>query len=100
MLHSDYVFAKKNGKPYSRKVFSIMFSNVCKKVGLDYTFHSLRHTFASNLVIEGVDLYTVAKLLGHRSINLVQRYAHLNVDHLRKAVTNSPQGKVSSIIKQ
>ena len=93
MLRSDYVFPKANGTPYSGTWISVIFSKVSEEAGLKYTFHDLRHTFASYKVIEGVDLYTVAKLLGHRSINMVQRYAHLNVEHLRKAVTNSPQAK-------
>lgn len=41
------------------------------------SFHTLRHTFASYAVMSGIDLLTVSKLLGHRSIKMVQRYAHL-----------------------
>jgi integrase len=51
----------------------------------DVTFHTLRHTFASHAVMAGVDLYTVAKLLGHRKIDMVQRYAHLAPAHLQGA---------------
>ncbi len=41
------------------------------------TFHNLRHTYASWLVIAGVDLYRVKKLLGHKSIESTMRYSHL-----------------------
>src|SRR5262249_48152072 len=41
------------------------------------TFHTLRHTFASRLVMGGVDLLTVQKLGGWGSLSMVQRYAHL-----------------------
>ena len=100
MLRSDYVFPKPDGTNYRRKHVSEVFMSTCKGIGLKYCFHDLRHTFASYKVIEGVDLYIVAKLLGHRNINMVQRYAHLNVEHLRKAVTNSPQVQTSYHIKQ
>jgi site-specific recombinase XerD len=51
-----------------------------------YTWHCNRHTFASRLVMAGVDLRTVQALGGWRSLAMVQRYAHLSEDHLRAAV--------------
>jgi integrase len=49
-------------------------------------FHTLRHTYASWLVTEGVDLYTVKEMLGHKDLTMTQRYAHLAPDTLRGAV--------------
>jgi site-specific recombinase XerD len=49
-------------------------------------FHSLRHTYASWLVMEGVDLYRVKELLGHKDLTMTQRYSHLAPDSLRGAV--------------
>ena len=49
-------------------------------------FHTLRHSFASHLVMSGVDLTTVSKLLGHKSLTMTIRYAHLAPEHLVKAV--------------
>ena len=49
-------------------------------------FHDLRHTFASHLVMNGVDLVTIQQLLGHGSINMTMRYSHLAPEHRAKAV--------------
>jgi site-specific recombinase XerD len=52
----------------------------------DFTWHDLRNTFASRLVMAGVDLYTVSRLLGHKDIKVTMRYAHLAPGYLKKAV--------------
>jgi integrase len=63
-----------------------------EKVGIeDLTkVHTLRHTFASHLVMNGADLPTVGKLLGHTDIATTMIYAHLAPDHLANAVTKLP----------
>ena len=50
------------------------------------TFHTLRHTFASHLAMSVVDLNTIRELLGHRSLEMTMRYAHLSRDHKSRAV--------------
>lgn len=52
----------------------------------DYTWHCNRHTFASRLVMAGVDIRTVAYLMGHSTIQMTMRYAHLAPDHNRDAI--------------
>ena len=49
-------------------------------------FHDLRHTFASRLVMAGVDLITVKELMGHKEIKMTMRYAHLSAEHKKDAV--------------
>jgi site-specific recombinase XerD len=51
-----------------------------------YTWHSNRHTFASRLVMAGVDLRTVQELGGWKTLSMVERYSHLGPSHLQAAV--------------
>jgi integrase len=53
---------------------------------VNYTWHCNRHTFASRLVMAGVDLRTVAELLGHKTLQMVMRYSHLAETHKADAV--------------
>lgn len=81
-----YVFYdRKTGKPYQDVKRS--FATACRKAGIkDFKFHDLRHTFASHLVMSGADITTVSRLLGHQSLTMTLRYAHLAPNHLSKAV--------------
>lgn len=85
-LDIPYVFFDKvTGKPYQSVKRS--FITACKKSGItDFHFHDLRHTFASQLVMSGVDITTVSRLLGHKSLTMTLRYSHLAPNHLQSAV--------------
>lgn len=82
---SQYVFCNSDGKPYGNVRKS--FDTALEKAGItNFRFHDLRHTFASQLVMNGVDLNTVRELLGHKSIQMTLRYSHLSPDHKTRAV--------------
>jgi integrase len=81
----EKVFCNRQGMPY--RSFRTTFERAIRLAGIaDFTFHDLRHTFASRLVMAGVDLPTVKELLGHKDISMTMRYTHLSSDHKQAAV--------------
>jgi len=79
-----YVFCKKDGTPY--KDVRDGFTNALERAAIrNFRFHDLRHTFASHLVMAGIDLKTVQELLGHKTFDMTLRYSHLSPDHKRRA---------------
>ncbi|MFC1523662.1 tyrosine-type recombinase/integrase [Thermodesulfobacteriota bacterium] len=80
---SDYIFPSNTGNQYIS--FSNTWKRIRKSAGLSIRFHDLRHTFASYLASSGeVDIYTLKELLGHKSLAMTQRYAHLINGALRR----------------
>jgi integrase len=74
-----------NGK--ALKDVKTAFNRARKKAGLeDVQFHDLRHTFASRLVQQGLPLYEVMHMTGHKSLAMVQRYAHLAPEYQERAI--------------
>jgi integrase len=83
----EYIFESKNGDRYSESYIQHSFEKVVKQAGIkDFKFHDLRHTFASRLVMAGVNLKTIQELLGHKDYRMTLRYSHLSPDIKRQAV--------------
>ncbi|MGF1526375.1 MAG: site-specific integrase [Candidatus Competibacterales bacterium] len=79
----EYITDVKNG-----------FSGACHRAGItDFRFHDLRHTFAAYAVQAGVSLMEVRDLLGHRTIQMTERYAHLAPGYLQGAVDRVAVGQ-------
>lgn len=63
------------------------FTHALRCAGLPhYRVHDLRHTFCSHLAMRGIPLYTIARLVGHSTVEMTQRYAHLAPESLASAV--------------
>ena len=82
-------------KKYSELSSSIgAFRRALAKSGIELpkgqAAHVLRHSFASHFMMNGGNILTLQKILGHSSINITMRYAHLSPDHLRDAVSLNP----------
>lgn len=84
----DYVFSKCKGIHLNGDYSSKLFKDAVILAGLNpkIHFHTLRHSFASNLVQRGASLYVVKELLGHGDITTTQIYSHLQKDNLIQAV--------------
>jgi len=81
---SEYVF---EGRKAMRKSIQRAWTKALKTSGIAHCrFHDLRHSFASRLVMNGVDLVTLSELLGHKSLTMTRRYSHPTPEHKRKAV--------------
>ncbi len=85
-----YVIYDKYGDRLSIGSYTAFYGRVVRKCGLKGSVHTLRHTYASHLVQNGVDLYTVSKLLGHSSIKTTEIYAHLSPITFADAVKKLP----------
>ena len=80
-----YIFSNEDGQTFRDVRRS--FETALRRSGIeDFRFHDLRHTFASNLVMEGVDIMTVKELMGHKDLTMTLRYAHLAPNYKTKAV--------------
>ena len=109
----ELLFPAEGGKV--RRWVSSTFDRVVTELGFNkgisdprqkLVFHSLRHTFASWLVQRGTPLYEVAKLMGHSTIRMTERYSHLAPDTVRRAalglggILDKKQGKIVAFRKR
>ena len=82
---SKLIFPGKHGKPLTN--VDSAWKSLLKAADIkDFRWHDMRHDFASQLVMKGVDIYRVKELLGHSSIQQTERYAHLAQRHLEDTV--------------
>jgi site-specific recombinase XerD len=95
----DYVFATKDGKRISAQSIYKKIRRAFRKAKIEGGhFHQCRHTFASNLVRNGANIFDVSKLLGHSTIKTTLRYAHLSPQSLNKTLTTYLDYSVDKLI--
>ena len=93
-----YVFNRNGAKLTD---FKRSFKTACRNAGLkDMHIHDLRHVFASTLTMNDVSLYKTGILLGHRTPNMTQRYAHLKPTELKKEIEKAFGGKNPEDLKK
>ena len=110
-LKSQYVFIYQGQRI---KDLKNGFNAALRRAGIeDFKFHDLRHTFASHFVMRGGSLKALQEILGHRTLTMTMRYAHLAQDHKKEAinllngltvkdnchktVTNSPSANLATL---
>ena len=82
---SKALFVGKNSKRLSRKGIWKNYVSLAMQAGLTTKLHTLRHTFATELLAGGADLRSVQELLGHAEITTTQVYTHVNSDRLKES---------------
>ena len=74
------------------------FGRVIKDLGIEtpkgQLTHILRHSFASHFMMNGGDILTLQKTLGHSDLKMTMRYAHLSPEHLEKIITLNPINEI------
>ena len=95
------VFTTGSGKRISARNVQRDFRKACRKAGIeDFVFHDLRHTFETWLAQNGVDIYTIARYMGHEDLESTKRYTHHNAESLRASVgtVEKMTGKLKTIV--
>lgn len=93
---TDYLFLNHLGKPLTARGVRFILNELIKKTSLQKKIspHMIRHSFATHLLNEGCDLFTVQQLLGHASVKATQIYTHVSTDRLKEVYYhNFPRAK-------
>ena len=90
VIDEDRIFPPNRGDKSGRQRLEGSFDDLLVRAKIrNFWFHDLRHTFASWYMMNGGDLYELAKILGHSNIKMTERYAKLGREHITKTSTTA-----------
>ena len=99
VIGEDRIFPPEPGARSGRQRVEGSFEDLLERAGIqDFRFHDLRHTFASWYMMNGGDLYELAKILGHSNIKMTERYAKLARQHIAR--TGSTAREIWKLMEQ
>jgi len=92
-IDTKLIFASRNSKGKEKPVLiRTSWETALRKAGIEnFHFHDLRHTAASYLAMSGATLAEIAEVLGHKTLQMVKRYAHLSEQHVLSVVERMNQ---------
>ncbi len=95
--NTEYVVCNRKGNKVDYRTYQSSFASLLKNLHIKhYGFHSLRHTFATRLLENKVDIKTISELLGHSSPTItLNRYVHTNLESKRKAVQKLTKNRLN-----
>ena len=84
---TNIVFINEKGEPFTRQFFFKRIKLYAKKVGIEENIspHTLRHSFATHLLDQGMSINTLQKLLGHENLSTTQIYTHVSRQRVKSA---------------
>jgi site-specific recombinase XerD len=90
-LRGPYVFCQEDGQPLTDGLLKLPLRRALQRAGITREqgrigWHDLRHTYGSHLAMRGIPLTVIKELMGHATIDMTERYAHLSPDTRREAV--------------
>jgi len=93
---TNYVFLNKDGNRISRQGFFKILKSLCKEAGINKEIspHTLRHSFATNLLNNGADLRVIQELLGHENLETTEIYSHLSNKKIEDDYNNHPHAHI------
>lgn len=89
MTKSPYLFLNRSGNQLSVRSVDRLVKKFANGKGMDFTPHTLRHSFATHLLENGADLMLIKEILGHSSLSTTQKYTHITAESMKRAYTQA-----------